>query len=643
MNRNTKEGFFTTYTGNTPPPFFASILAGTGVAGSMDGTRNIATFNQPSGLHVDSTGNVYIGDTGNHLIRKIDIYGIVSTIAGTGTAGFSGDGAAAIDAELNRPTKIKVDSAGNIYFSDTGNNRVRKIDTAGKITTIAGNGTVATLSGPTGLAFDSSNNLYISCSDNSIKKLVGTTLSTFVKSDAGLNGNIGIAIDNSNSIMYIAESTNNLVRRININNNIIIGFIGNSASTGISDGPLVPGSITIKSPKDIAIAIDANSLGNLYITDANKRIKIMSGPQNGYYAGSTLIGSGTSQISLTTPISVTSAAIGDPVAIAVNSLGSVYFTDTSNRIFILYMNPTGATDAVCPANKAVNYAKNECQCASGFNNVNNVCTACTAGNYSLTGYTACSACPTLATCTTSTYTCSPNSTLNPGRTECACNRNYLLDGTKCIPDFIKTTSQLPKNTTGSTLSANRNIINGDIKKTSDTYIYNWKGNSGSINANPCNKTPSTPIFDFDSTSNDISVYCKSITTTPPPPAPAATATSTAPTQKHCCEIKSNNGKNNGTVTDGYIQNCKDRGSYITATLNATQVKTNPKCKGVTTYTDAAKDCFTYAQNTQTNKWRNCPLGPPWDRTSPFEDMDPGETMLSKRGKWFQNRQLLNSA
>src|ERR1700741_2911147 len=117
--------------------------AGNGTGGySGDGGQAVnAKFNNVYGLALDATGNLYFSDNGNHRIRKVDPTGIISTIAGNGTAGFSGDGGQASAGELHWPGSLSIDASGNLYVYDSGNNRVRKITTAGIINTIIGNGT----------------------------------------------------------------------------------------------------------------------------------------------------------------------------------------------------------------------------------------------------------------------------------------------------------------------------------------------------------------------------------------------------------------------------------------------------------------------------------------------------------------------
>jgi uncharacterized repeat protein (TIGR01451 family) len=121
------------------------VVAGTGTAGNSGdgGPATAAMFNHPDGVAVDAAGNVYIADEGNNEIRKVDTSGIVTRLAGTGTAGYSGDGGPAVNAMLNTPSSIAVDAAGNVCFTDRGNNRVRVILTDGRILTVAGTGRAA--------------------------------------------------------------------------------------------------------------------------------------------------------------------------------------------------------------------------------------------------------------------------------------------------------------------------------------------------------------------------------------------------------------------------------------------------------------------------------------------------------------------
>src|SRR5246127_2814084 len=151
-----------------------STYAGTGIAGfSGDGgPARSAQMNAPLGITRDAAGDLVFADALNNRVRMITPAGIISTIAGTGVAGYSGDGGPALSASMNIPWGVVYDGAGNLYISDRGNNVIRKVNTAGTITTFAGNGTAsycgdngpatsACLNAPRGLATDSSGNLYI--------------------------------------------------------------------------------------------------------------------------------------------------------------------------------------------------------------------------------------------------------------------------------------------------------------------------------------------------------------------------------------------------------------------------------------------------------------------------------------------------
>jgi sugar lactone lactonase YvrE len=218
-----------------------TTVAGNGTVGfSGDGGQAInAQLYCPSGIAFDSSDNLYIADLGNARIRKVDSNGIITTIAGNGTQGFSGDGGQAIDAGLYFPSGITFDSSDNLYVADSGNNRIRKVDTSGIITTIAGNGTQgfsgdggqaidAGLYFPSGITFDSSGNLYIADVNNHRVRKINTTgaITTVAGNGSGgfsgdgglatsaaLGSGGGIAFDSSGNL-YIGDSSNNRIRMV---------------------------------------------------------------------------------------------------------------------------------------------------------------------------------------------------------------------------------------------------------------------------------------------------------------------------------------------------------------------------------------------------------------------------------------------
>ncbi|MGF6352999.1 sugar lactone lactonase YvrE, partial [Paenibacillus sp. 4624] len=218
-----------------------STLAGNGISGySGDGVAATSTqLKNPYGVAVDGSGNVYIADYGNQRIRKVDPTGEISTLAGNGISGYSGDGGAATLAQLNSPTGVAVDSSGNVYIADSGNNGIRKVDKEGKISTFAGTGT-AGYSGdggaatsakfffPIGVTVDSSGNVYIADYGNQrirkvdpagkISTLAGTGTAGYTgdgvaATSAQLNYPRGVAVDSIENV-YVADYSNYMVRKL---------------------------------------------------------------------------------------------------------------------------------------------------------------------------------------------------------------------------------------------------------------------------------------------------------------------------------------------------------------------------------------------------------------------------------------------
>ena len=202
-----------------------NTFAGTGVQGdSGDGSNaTMAEIDTPYAMAVDKTGNLYFTEFDGHRIRMVNSAGIITTIAGTGVPGYSGDDGPATLASIDTPYGIVLDSIGNIYFSDSGNHRIRKIDKNGVITTYANN-----IALPDGLVFDNSGNLYIADpatnrvlkmnTDKRIFVLAGTGTAGF-SGDGGpsemakLNGPSDVAVDSSGNV-YIADNDNHRVRKV---------------------------------------------------------------------------------------------------------------------------------------------------------------------------------------------------------------------------------------------------------------------------------------------------------------------------------------------------------------------------------------------------------------------------------------------
>jgi len=161
------------------PNGILTVVAGNGTPGSSgDGGPAVsASLSEPRGLAIDSAGNLFIADSASSVIRKVTPDGVITTIAGTGKPGYSGDGAPAPSAQLNGPEGLALDSAGNVYNADAGNHRIRKIATDGIITTVAGDGRPAagaSLNTPRGVAVDRAGAIYISDTKNNRIRKVST-------------------------------------------------------------------------------------------------------------------------------------------------------------------------------------------------------------------------------------------------------------------------------------------------------------------------------------------------------------------------------------------------------------------------------------------------------------------------------------
>lgn len=264
-----------------------STIAGNGKAGfSGDGgPATAAEFEFPQGIAVDASGNVYISDYDNQRIRKVNVSGIISTIVGNGTAGYSGDGGTASSAEINNPYGLAIDGSGNLYIADGGNGRIRKVNTSGIISTVAGNGTggysgdggqatIAAIGSVQGVAVDGSGNIYIAdFGDNVIRKVNASGIISTVAGNGGLGGYSGdgelataaelnnpsdVVVDGSGNV-YIADQSNLRIRKVNTSD-IISTYAGGGSSKG--DGGLATAA-GINLPQGLGL----DNKGNLYIAE----------------------------------------------------------------------------------------------------------------------------------------------------------------------------------------------------------------------------------------------------------------------------------------------------------------------------------------------------------------------------------------
>ncbi len=268
------------------PDGMVTTVIGTGGAGLTDGTGNTATFKNPYGISVDSIGNLYVADTGNHAIRKITPEGIATTIAGNGALG-STDGNG-IDAKFRIPFGITIDSANNLYVADTGNNTIRKITPAGDVTTFAGTAGVegntngdkalATFNGPHGLSIDNAGVLYIADTSNcSVRKIDtntgqvdtmagGNTFGSMdgTGADARFTNLYGVTVDSTGNL-YVADTNNNIIRKITPAG-VVTTIAGKAGIEGSTDGK----GADARFNNPTGITVDAD--GNIYVTDWSSHV-----------------------------------------------------------------------------------------------------------------------------------------------------------------------------------------------------------------------------------------------------------------------------------------------------------------------------------------------------------------------------------
>ncbi len=326
-------------------------VAGNGKRGfSGDGGPAVdAQLARPHGLAVDPDGNLYIADVSNHRIRRVDPSGTITTIAGTGTRGYSGDNGPASRAQLQFPRGVAVDRAGNLYIADSNNRRIRQVDPSGIITTFAGTGE----EGPSGdggpavqaaigtterVTVDRTGNLYFSVgSQFSVRRVDPSgTITTYARDagrfgsdvgdggpavEASLKGPRGVAVDGEGSL-YIADLGNDRIRRVDPSGIITtvagIGEYGDGPGDG---GPAVEASL--KGPRGVAV----DGEGSLYIADlGNDRIRRVD--PSGIIT--TVAGIGEYGDGPGDGGPAVEASLFEPQGVAVGGEGNLYIADTGN-------------------------------------------------------------------------------------------------------------------------------------------------------------------------------------------------------------------------------------------------------------------------------------------------------------------------
>ncbi|GAB4024554.1 NHL repeat-containing protein [Spirosoma gilvum] len=325
-----------------------STVAGTGTSGfSGDGgPATAASFTEPSGVAVDGGGNLFIVDQGNHRIRKITPDTFINTVAGNGTPGFSGDNSLATSATLWNPAAVWVDANGNLFIADQGNQRIRRVRTDGVIITVAGNGTLgfsgdtgpatsASFNQPAGVVVDGGGNLFIADAINQRVRKVATNgiINTVAgngttdfggdngpATSAALNQPAGLALD-GNGNLFVADQLNNRIRKIASDGTITTVAGNGEASFSGDEGPAT--SAALNSPSGVAV----DGPGNLFIVDqGNHRIRKVS--TDGTIR--TIAGNGTADFGGDGGPAV-SASLYLPSGVAVDGAGSVFIADVVNQ------------------------------------------------------------------------------------------------------------------------------------------------------------------------------------------------------------------------------------------------------------------------------------------------------------------------
>jgi hypothetical protein len=299
---------------SSSPPQQVTTFAGTGAQGYTgdNGPASAATFNHPAQLAFDADHNLYVADTENNVVREITQTGIITTVAGTGTPGYNGDNQAATQALLNFPDSLAFDAAGNLYIADASNNRIRMVTANGVVSTVAGTGTA------------------------------GYNGDDILATNARLNFPSRIVLDSAGN-MYIADCHNNRVRFVNRSTGIITTIAGNGIAGYQGDGGAAANA-ELNNP--LSIALDASD--NVYIADLyNQVIRVVnmqSSPatlsgvtvQPGTIA--TVVGGGQQSDTTSGPSPTRSISLGFPTGLLMDSDGNLYFADADNNVILKVTN-----------------------------------------------------------------------------------------------------------------------------------------------------------------------------------------------------------------------------------------------------------------------------------------------------------------
>jgi sugar lactone lactonase YvrE len=370
-----------TYTITTPPAALIATVAGNGQPGFSgdNGPAINASLGQPEAIAFDGTGDLYIADASNNVVWMVAANtGNITVVAGTGTAGVSGDGGPATAAELNIPEGVAVDKAGNLYIADTYNGVIRRVTAqTGVITTIAGPGVYSTLGDggpatsaylgyPDGMALDSAGNLYIADgSNNRIRMIAATTGIISTVAGGGTTGQLGdggpataatlsypedVKLDSAGNL-YISDSVNGRIRKVTASTGLITTIAGNGVSGDVGDGgPATAAEISVEE----GIAVDA--AGNVYLSnwlDTIRKVDAKTGIIS-TIAGDGYFGYGGDGGA------ATMAELYGPQGIALDSKGNLYFGDLDNsrvREVIFTTSAVAPTITLAPSASSITTAQ----------------------------------------------------------------------------------------------------------------------------------------------------------------------------------------------------------------------------------------------------------------------------------------------
>jgi hypothetical protein len=330
-------------------PGTITTVAGNGTAGYSgdSGAATSAQLNNPRTVAFDGAGNFYIGDQFNNRVRKVSTSGTITTVAGTGTAGYTGDGGPATNAELNGPQGVVVDGAGKLYIGDPYNSRIRMVDTSGTITTVVGSGTggdggpavSAIIDFPIGMAVDGAGNFYfadfgahrirkVNVSTGIITTVAGTGTAGFTgdggpATSAEINAPTGVEIDASGNL-YVSDFGNNRIREVNASTGIITTVAGNGNYGYTGDGGPAT-SAELNGPEGVTV----NSAGDIYIPDVSNHVVRWVNASTGIIM--TMAGTGTAGYTGDGG-AATKATFNSPEYVALDGVGNVYIADVNNNV-----------------------------------------------------------------------------------------------------------------------------------------------------------------------------------------------------------------------------------------------------------------------------------------------------------------------